>query len=148
MNWMQRTLSHFQPAPNDTNSFLQNIKNNMPTKPSDINLKTITDHLLQLPRPGSMIANMSVLFSNENSDKTQDSDQALAWYMALAYAMGAGSLTQDEKESTEFSQESNMGSARSSFEEGSIEEIRAARKRSDRRLYSFWVPMLFCKYLL
>lgn len=99
--WMQRTLSHFQQpkhqrAPSDS-SFLQNLKNNMPAKPSDLGLKNIADHLLQLPRPTAMIANMSVLFSNEQRKTgTEEPEQTLAWYMALAYAMGARSNSQQE----------------------------------------------------
>lgn len=111
MNWMQRTLSHFQP----THS-LQNIKNTIPSKPTD--LKTIADHILQFPS----------LFSSSNKPDEAPPDQTLAWYMALAYAMGTKSLvSEDEKEEQE-------------------EEVNVNNKRRDRRLYSFWVPMLCCKF--
>lgn len=111
MNWMQRTLSHFQP----THS-LQNIKNTIPSKPTD--LKTIADHILQFPS----------LFSSSNKPDEAPADQTLAWYMALAYAMGSKSLvSEDEKEEQE-------------------EEVNVNNKRRDSRLYSFWVPMLCCKF--
>lgn len=121
MNWMQRTLSHFQPP--TTDSFLQNIKNNIPAKPAELNLKNIADHLLQFPRPATMIANMSELFSTDN--KTQDEpDQTLAWYMALAYAMGARSNEEEKPFHVPYCVEME------------------AKKRRDKRLFSFWVPML------
>ncbi|KAI7896939.1 uncharacterized protein EV154DRAFT_410860 [Mucor mucedo] len=139
MNWMQRTLSHFgQPT---TDSFLQNIKNNIPAKPAELNLKTIADHLLQFPRPATMIANMSEMFSTDNHVKTQEepAEQTLAWYMALAYAMGARSNEEEEvKKSTEF--HTPLYSSACAGQE--IE----AKKRRDKRLFSFWVPML-CRKL-
>ncbi|KAI7859282.1 hypothetical protein BDC45DRAFT_497269 [Circinella umbellata] len=104
-NWMQRTLSHFQQqktnnhqrSTSQDSSFLQNLKNNIATKPSEMNLKSIADHLLQLPRPTTMIANMSIRLSPDVSPKNtannpptnEEPEQTLAWYMALAYAMGA-----------------------------------------------------------
>ncbi|CEI87658.1 hypothetical protein RMCBS344292_02068 [Rhizopus microsporus] len=130
MSWMQRTLSHFQPAaPND---LLQNIKNNIPAKPTDLNLKNIADHILQFPsRPASM---MSGLFSNNKTHQQEEPEQTLAWYMALAYAMGAGSLvTEDDKEDNH-----SVASSTTNQEEYAV----AVSKRRDRRLYSFWVPML------
>ncbi|KAI8051824.1 hypothetical protein BDF21DRAFT_432191 [Thamnidium elegans] len=140
MNWMQRTLSHFQQP--TTDSFLQNIKNNIPAKPADLNLKNIADHLLQFPRPATMIANMSVLFSQENTDKNQEepAEQTLAWYMALAYAMGARSLNEEEengsvKEEFHTPVYSNTSSA-------PVGQEIEAKKRRDKRLFSFWVPML------
>ncbi|CAO3691687.1 unnamed protein product [Rhizopus stolonifer] len=109
-NWMQRTLSHFQP--NTHNDFLQNIMN---TKPAT-DLKGITDHILSKPLSG--------LFSN-NKEENSPPDQDLAWYMALAYAMGTRSLvSEDEKE------------------EVKPEECTTTNKRRDKTLYSFWVPML------
>ncbi|RCH85919.1 SPT3 Dosage dependent suppressor of Ty-induced promoter mutations-like protein, partial [Rhizopus stolonifer] len=113
MNWMQRTLSHFQ-QPTDNRSFLQNIKNTIPAKPAELNLKTIADHVLEFSRPSNMIANMSVLFGaddatqqNKSSQDEPAAEQALAWYMALAQQI-----------------------------------YTAAKKRRDKRLFSFWVPML------
>ncbi|KAI9247643.1 hypothetical protein BY458DRAFT_560347 [Sporodiniella umbellata] len=111
-SWMQRTLSHFQP--NNSSDLLQNFKNAKPTT----DLKGIADHILQLPsRP------LSGLFSNSKEEEAPD--QALAWYMALAYAMGTRSIvSEDEKE------------------EPNQEECTITNKRRDRTLYSFWVPML------
>jgi hypothetical protein len=126
--WMQRTLSHFQPGANDNSSFLQNIKNTIPAKPSD--LKGIADQLLQFPRPAALM--VSALFPN---NKTEQEEPDLAWYMALAYAMGAGSLTNEE--------ESESSSSTSREEE----TVHSAKKRRDRRLYSFWVPMLCRKFI-
>ncbi|CAO3703621.1 unnamed protein product [Rhizopus stolonifer] len=124
MSWMQRTLSHFQP--NASNDLLQNIKNTIPAKPTELNLKNITDHILQFPnRPASM---MSGLFSTKTNEQEEPPAETLAWYMALAYAMGARSLvSEDEKEEPSSSQE---------------EHTITLNKRRDRRLYSFWVPML------
>lgn len=114
-NWIERTLSHFQPKQQDQNhdddtSFLQHIKNNIATKPGELNLKTIADHLLQLPRPTTMIANMTVRFSGEDNSRPpnaatpapehQEPEQTLAWYMALAYAMGARSSSQEQEQSS------------------------------------------------
>lgn len=116
-NWIERTLSHFQPKQpqqdqnaDDDTSFLQHIKNNIATKPGELNLKTIADHLLQLPRPTTMIANMTVRFSGEDSSRPpntttptpehQEPEQTLAWYMALAYAMGARSSSQEQEQSS------------------------------------------------
>lgn len=141
MNWMQRTLSHFgQPT---TDSFLQNIKNNIPAKPAELNLKNIADHLLQFPRPATMIANMSEMFSTDNHTKTQEepAEQTLAWYMALAYAMGARSNEEEEvKKSTEFHTPLYPSSA-------CVGQEIEAKKRRDKRLFSFWVPML-CRKLI
>ncbi|CEG83460.1 hypothetical protein RMATCC62417_17377 [Rhizopus microsporus] len=54
--------------------------------------------------------------------------------MALAYAMGAGSLvTEDDKEDNH-----SVASSTTNQEEYAV----AVSKRRDRRLYSFWVPML------
>ncbi|KAI9361039.1 hypothetical protein BD770DRAFT_32572 [Pilaira anomala] len=133
-NWMQRTLSHFQ-QPTTNDSFLQNLKNTIPGKPTDLNLKNIADHVLQFPRP--MIANMSVLFSQENHHEKQEeppAEQTLAWYMALAYAMGARSLS--EEQDSKFQQDTTPVPVYASHVE--IEE----KKRRDKRLFSFWVPML------
>lgn len=143
MNWMQRTLSHFQQP--TTDSFLQNIKNNIPAKPADLNLKNIADHLLQFPRPATMIANMSVLFSQENSDKNQEepAEQTLAWYMALAYAMGARSLNEEEEENASAKKEFVAPPMFTTVPVG--QEIEA-KKRRDKRLFSFWVPMLCRKF--
>lgn len=152
MGWMQRTLSHFQQP--TTDSLLQNIKNNMPAKPTELNLKNIADHLLTFPRPAAMIANMSVLFSGDNhsneSKEGAESEQTLAWYMALAYAMGARSLTEEEeaREKQQFSnQRQPYASSSSSSSQVPVMEMQqeAAKKRRDKRLFSFWVPMLCCK---
>ncbi|KAG0168641.1 SPT3 Dosage dependent suppressor of Ty-induced promoter mutations-like protein [Apophysomyces sp. BC1015] len=170
--WMQRTLSHFQQTNKDKNlpqtadsSFLQNIKNNMPAKPTDLNLKTITDHLLQFPRPTAMIANMSVLFSNDhNKPGTDEPEQALAWYMALAYAMGAGSRSIVEEPSAQHpsnkqhqpwtytdSASASPAPAPASSSSSSTYDHADSRyyyhdnveqKRRDRRLFVFWVPLL------
>lgn len=134
MNWMQRTLSHFQPTA--SNDLLQNIKNTIPAKPTELNLKTIADHILQFPsKPASMMSGL--LFSNNQTNEQEEppAEQTLAWYMALAYAMGARSLTsEDEKEENQTTT--------------SQEEYTITRdKRRDRRLYSFWVPML-CRKLI
>ncbi|KAF7722324.1 SPT3 Dosage dependent suppressor of Ty-induced promoter mutations-like protein [Apophysomyces ossiformis] len=171
--WMQRTLSHFQqhnkekslPSATDV-SFLQNLKNNMPTKPTDLNLKTITDHLLQLPRPTAMIANMSVLFSNDhNKSGTNEPEQALAWYMALAYAMGAGSRSMTEESPAQqpnrkqahawnYSDSTSTSPAPASSSSSTYDHSDARydypdtvdKKRRDRRLFVFWVPLLCCKF--
>ncbi|KAF1800271.1 hypothetical protein FB192DRAFT_1146559 [Mucor lusitanicus] len=143
MSWMQRTLSHFQPQqqqPTDTNSFLQNIKNNMPAKPAELNLKNIADHLLQFPRPATMVANMSALFGQDQADNKQEeppaAEQTLAWYMALAYAMGATSLTEEK----EHHQQQDKQPGTSSSQQHHVHVV--ANKRRDKRLFSFWVPML------
>jgi hypothetical protein len=140
MNWMQRTLSHFQQPTND--SFIQNIKNNMPAKPTELNLKNIADHLLQFPRPAAaMIANVSVLFGTEQEQqpKEEPAEQTLAWYMALAYAMGARSLTEEAQQIEKQPQEPCESSSRH-------EVYMEAQKRRDKRLFSFWVPMLCRKF--
>jgi len=141
MSWMQRTLSHFQQQPTDNNSFLQNIKNNIPAKPAELNLKNIADHLLQFPRPATMVANMSALFGQDQADNKQEepAEQTLAWYMALAYAMGARSLTEEEQ----LREEKQEQSSTSSSSQQHVHVL--AKKRRDKRLFSFWVPMLCCK---
>ncbi|KAL7316704.1 SPT3 Dosage dependent suppressor of Ty-induced promoter mutations-like protein [Mucor circinelloides] len=138
MSWMQRTLSHFQQQPTDNNSFLQNIKNNIPAKPAELNLKNIADHLLQFPRPATMVANMSALFGQDQADNKQEepAEQTLAWYMALAYAMGARSLTEEEQ----LREEKQEQSSTSSSSQQHVHVL--AKKRRDKRLFSFWVPML------
>ncbi|KAI8082659.1 uncharacterized protein B0P05DRAFT_636680 [Gilbertella persicaria] len=150
MNWMQRTLSHFQ-QPTDNRSFLQNIKNTIPAKPAELNLKTIADHVLEFSRPSNMIANMSVLFGaddatqqNKSSQDEPAAEQALAWYMALAYAMGARSLTEEEerKEQHPYELQNSSSSSGSSSSSHSQQIYTAAKKRRDKRLFSFWVPML------
>ncbi|KAI7902591.1 uncharacterized protein BX663DRAFT_509769 [Cokeromyces recurvatus] len=123
MSWMQRTLSHFQQPSNDTTSFLQNIKNNMPTKTTD--LKNLAD-LLQFPSPTTMLANM---FSQSQNNKPEEQ---LAWYMALAYAMGARSFIEQQQEATD--EEPPTSNQQPT--------IQIAKKRRDKRLFSFWVPML------
>lgn len=142
MTWMQRTLSHFQQPTTDNNSFLQNIKNNIPAKPAELNLKNIADHLLQFPRPAAMIANV---FSTEGetntSAKEEPAEQTLAWYMALAYAMGARSLNEEEEHRFEEKNE-----YRSTIQQTSRVQAIEANKRRDKRLFSFWVPML-CRKL-
>jgi len=156
MSWMQRTLSHFQQQPTattDTNSFLQNIKNNMPAKPAELNLKNIADHLLQFPRPATMVANMSALFGQDQADNKQEqepaAEQTLAWYMALAYAMGARSLTEEEEQLHQQEKSQQQQSSTSSSSSISQQHVHVlAKKRRDKRLFSFWVPMLCCKFLL
>lgn len=170
--WMQRTLSHFQQpkyqrSPSNDTSFLQILKNNIPTKPADLNLKAIADHLLQLPRPTTMIHNMSVLFTGEQNghrnNSTDEPEQALAWYMALAYAMGARSNQQEQQheESTQrpnrkqhhlhayTAAESGPSSSVASSSYDSFQmpalETSVAKKQNDRRLFAFWVPMLVGK---
>lgn len=153
MNWMQRTLSHFQQPTND--SFLQNIKNNMPAKPTDLNLKNIADHLLQVPRPAAaMIANMSVLFGTEEQQqqpKEEPAEQTLAWYMALAYAMGARSLNEEAEQEKQAHEPRELSSNTDSTTDTTTsrhEVHMEAQKRRDKRLFSFWVPMLCCKCLI
>lgn len=154
MSWMQRTLSHFQqqPAATDNNSFLQNIKNNMPAKPAELNLKNIADHLLQFPRPATMVANMSALFGQDQADNKQEepaAEQTLAWYMALAYAMGARSLTEEEEQlhQQEKSQQQQSSTSSSVSQQQQQQHVHVlAKKRRDKRLFSFWVPMLCCKF--
>ncbi|KAI9282172.1 hypothetical protein BY458DRAFT_167556 [Sporodiniella umbellata] len=127
MSWMQRTLSHFQPT-TASHDLLQNIKNTIPAKPTELNFKNIADHVLQFPsRPASMV---SGLFSTKTNEQEDPPAETLAWYMALAYAMGAkGLLSEDEKEES-------VSSARQ-------EECTVSKKKErDRMLYSFWVPML------
>jgi hypothetical protein len=146
MSWMQRTLSHFQQQPTDNNSFLQNIKNNIPAKPTDLNLKNIADHLLQFPRPATMVANMSALFGQDQADNKQEepAEQTLAWYMALAYAMGARSLTEEEQLREEKEKLEQSSPSSSSQQQHQVHVL--AKKRRDKRLFSFWVPMLCCKF--
>ncbi|KAL0076034.1 hypothetical protein J3Q64DRAFT_1643310 [Phycomyces blakesleeanus] len=142
--WMQRTLSHLQQEKDKhlsyvtDNTFVQNIKNNMPAKPTELNLKTIADHVLQFPRPTEMIANMSVMFSQDQAkgSSTDEPEQTLAWYMALAYSIGAGSRSLPEQPIRPLDQKQPeiMGP-----------EAIADQKRRDRRLFSLWVPLLCCK---
>ncbi|KAI9488231.1 hypothetical protein BDB00DRAFT_772863 [Zychaea mexicana] len=141
-NWMQRTLSHFQQpkhqrSTSQDSSFLQNLKNNIATKPSDLTMKNIADHLLQLPRPTTMIANMSILRLSpdapKNTTATEEPEQTLAWYMALAYAMGVRN-----------SQSPPSSSSYDSYYPKGLETMQD-KKRRDQRLFSFWVPLLCCK---
>lgn len=178
-NWMQRTLSHFQQpkhhqrSSSTDSSFLQNLKNNIPTKATDINLKTIADHLLQLSRPTTArIANVSVLFSNDPRKNTtgEEPEETLAWYMALAYAMGArSSSTRTETSqrpnrkqhhvsaytpvpasstSSATSADASSSAASSSFDSyySGVLETMQVRKRNDQRLFLFWVPLLCRKW--
>ncbi|KAI9485544.1 MAG: hypothetical protein EXX96DRAFT_545508 [Benjaminiella poitrasii] len=123
MNWMQRTLSHFQQPSHDASSFLQNIKNNMPAKPTD---------LADLLRP--TLANMFSQPQNKPEDQ-------LAWYMALAYAMGARSLVEQQGDIKQEEKEEEESTTSSQ----SQPPTQQAKKRRDKRLFSFWVPMLCCK---
>ncbi|KAI9259694.1 hypothetical protein BDA99DRAFT_513959 [Phascolomyces articulosus] len=188
-NWMQRTLSHFQQqknnnnknnthqrSPSGDNSFLQNLKNNIPAKPTDLNLKNIADHLLQLPRPTTMIANMSMSIRlspdapnapKNTSPTNEEPEQTLAWYMALAYAMGVRNSQSPESSSSSSSSSrpnrkhhhisaypASSASASSSSPSSEISqsydgfyppkglETMEDKKRKDQRLLSFWVPLL------
>ncbi|KAI8976948.1 hypothetical protein BDB01DRAFT_727193 [Pilobolus umbonatus] len=67
--------------------------------------------------PPTDLKQLSDQFPFFSSNKVKE--PTLAWYMALAYAMGAG-LDKENPPPVEV-------------------------KRKDRRLYSFWVPMLCCK---
>ncbi|KAI8137611.1 hypothetical protein BJV82DRAFT_634540 [Fennellomyces sp. T-0311] len=166
-NWMQRTLSHFQQqkhqrSASTDSSFLQNLKNNIAAKPSDLNLKNIADHLLQLPRPTTMIANMSIRLSPDVPKNTsnEEPEQTLAWYMALAYAMGVRNSQEPAPSSSSqqrpnrkqhhisaypaSSSSSNASAASSSYDSYYPKglETMSDKKRRDQRLFSFWVPLL------
>lgn len=124
----------------------------MPAKPAELNLKNIADHLLQFPRPATMVANMSALFGQDQADNKQEepaAEQTLAWYMALAYAMGARSLTEEEEQlhQQEKSQQQQSSTSSSVSQQQQQQHVHVlAKKRRDKRLFSFWVPMLCCKF--
>ncbi|KAG2185900.1 hypothetical protein INT43_002338 [Umbelopsis isabellina] len=147
--------------------------------------KTLTDHILAFPRPlmpnFAAIANMSMsmpsVFGGGSGaipdpmmkSKNGEAEQTLAWYMALAYAMGAAKVKDENVFDTtdnDVAESSNRATSSrnvrkqhhssSAFDElptvpdadadhasylnglALIEE----KKRRDRKLFVFWVPLL------
>ncbi|CAO3689062.1 unnamed protein product [Umbelopsis vinacea] len=116
-NWMKRTFTHLQQTPLNhmIKSPAEMLHSMPPMLPNfgfaptsdsiespNTMVKSLTDHLLAFPRPVmpnfASISNMSMssMFGGAalpNPDmmksKTGEAEQTLAWYMALAYAMGA-----------------------------------------------------------
>lgn len=201
-NWMKRTFTHLQQTPLNhmIKSPAEMLHSMPPMLPNfgfaptsdsiespNTMVKSLTDHLLAFPRPVmpnfASISNMSMssMFGGAAlpnpgmmKSKTGEAEQTLAWYMALAYAMGAAKGNDEsafdvaENDTAEGSNRATMSRNvrkqhhSSSAYEGvptamiqSIDErekqylrgleTMEEKKRRDRKLFVFWVPLLCCK---
>ncbi|KAG2179600.1 hypothetical protein INT44_006448 [Umbelopsis vinacea] len=201
-NWMKRTFTHLQQQAsyplNHIKSPTEMLHSMPPMLPnfgltpmndtldsSNKMVKSLTDHLMAFPRPVmpnfAAISNMSMasMFGGPAipdqgmmKSKTGEAEQTLAWYMALAYAMGAAKGNDEsafDKTEAEPVDGSNRGTTsrivrKQHHLSSAYEDIPAAdtiqtaaekesnylrglelmeeKKRRDRKLFVFWVPLL------
>ncbi|KAH8557058.1 hypothetical protein BGW37DRAFT_511280 [Umbelopsis sp. PMI_123] len=196
-NWMKRTITHLQQqASNPLNHIKSSAEmlHNMPpmlpnfglspmtdsTDSSNKMVKSLTDHILAFPRPVmpnfAAISNMSMAsmfggaaIPNQGmmKAKTGEAEQTLAWYMALAYAMGAAK-GKDESAFDKTDASNRATTSRSVRKQHHLSsayediaapddvqnadendshylqglELMEEKKRRDRKLFVFWVPLL------
>jgi len=202
-NWMKRTFTQLQQNPlnhmiKSPSEMLHNMPPMLPNfgfapmndsiDSSNKMVKSLTDHIMAFPRPVmpnfASISNMSMssmfgggAIPNQGmmKSKTGEAEQTLAWYMALAYAMGAAKGNTDESAyvaenvaDNDAAETSNRTSSSrsvrkqhhssSAYEDLPADMIQTVdemdrqylrgletmeeKKRRDRKLFVFWVPLL------